>query len=479
MKDSQDETADDSYTESKEFDYIIVGSGAGGAPLASRLARAGKRVLVIEAGSNSTEKEPQDPGNEVSQVPLLHAASSEHPDLAWRFFVEHYQRGENGKLPDGISEDPKRHTPQRNDVVGKQQKGIFYPRAAGIGGCTIHNAMITIAGPDSDWDDLASFLGDASWSGKHMRAYFQRLEHNDYLPVPDRIRRRPFSATWQYIKNSLRFLRGRRPDTTSGRHGFDGWLHTSLSDFKIGLQDKQLVKMLAAALWQSKLAGLDYPWATLKRFFRGEFIETLDPNHSETQANSPEGIVMVPLAIHGRRTNLDQNAASPYAMLGRRSSPREYLLETIASHPGNLTLWTDTLVTQVILRSTKGQDEPQAVGVKYQEGKRLYRAHVDPSKERATTKEVRVADGGEVILCGGAFNTPQLLMLSGIGDAGQLGEQKIPCKVELSGVGRNLQDRYEVSVVSEMKKDFSLLAGATLNVPADGEGTDAHLRPMA
>ena len=68
----------------------------------------------------------------------------------------------------------------------------------------------------------------------------------------------------------------------------------------------------------------------------------------------------------------------------------------------------------------------------------------------------------EVILAGGAFNTPQLLQLSGIGPADLLRRHKIPVRVDLPGVGANLQDRYEASVVLRMKKDFSSFQGATL-----------------
>ena len=113
------------------FDYIIVGSGAGGAPLAARLAQAGKRVLVIEAGANHTGKGPLEPANEVSRVPLLHATSTEHEALAWRFFVDHYQRSKDGMLPDAIKEDPKWHKPTATE--DETQEGIFYPRSAGIG----------------------------------------------------------------------------------------------------------------------------------------------------------------------------------------------------------------------------------------------------------------------------------------------------------------------------------------------------------
>jgi choline dehydrogenase len=56
----------------------------------------------------------------------------------------------------------------------------------------------------------------------------------------------------------------------------------------------------------------------------------------------------------------------------------------------------------------------------------------------------------EVILCGGAFNTPQLLMLSGIGPRDVLEPLGIPVRIELPRVGRNLQDRYEIGVVNRM-----------------------------
>lgn len=466
------------------YDYIIVGSGAGGAPLASRLARAGKRVLVIEAGSNHTQRGPLDPGNEVSRTPLLHGVSSEHPDLAWRFFVDHYER-RGGRLPDRIPEDPKWHAADVDAGEGPAHEGIFYPRAAGIGGCTIHNAMITIAGPESDWDDLASFLNDPSWAGGPMRSYFRRLECNEYLPAPDLTRRGPVGKAWRYVKDSVKYVFGFRPDPTSGAHGFHGWLHTSFTDLGIGLRDRQLVKMLKAALWESKRAGIDNAWSLVSTFFKGRTWQSLDPNHADTQANSPEGVVLVPLSVHGDRTTVHQSRAAPYVMRGRRSSPRELLLETLALCSGNLTIWTDCLVTKVILEGN------QAVGVEYQRGERLYRAHVSPSPKDGAKDTVRVSPGGEVILCGGAFNTPQLLMLSGIGDPAELANigdpqsarpgskfkpQQIACRVPLPGVGKNLQDRYEVSVVSQMHKDFTLLDGATFALPVDPHAPDQHLR---
>jgi choline dehydrogenase-like flavoprotein len=72
----------------------------------------------------------------------------------------------------------------------------------------------------------------------------------------------------------------------------------------------------------------------------------------------------------------------------------------------------------------------------------------------------RVFARREVILCGGAFNTPQLLMLSGIGPAAHLREHGIAVKTDLPGVGRNLQDRYEVAVTYRARRPWRMLDGA-------------------
>ena len=58
----------------------------------------------------------------------------------------------------------------------------------------------------------------------------------------------------------------------------------------------------------------------------------------------------------------------------------------------------------------------------------------------------RLRAAREVILSGGSINSPQLLMLSGIGPAGHLGEHGIDVALDLPGVGRNLQDHYAVAV---------------------------------
>jgi len=68
----------------------------------------------------------------------------------------------------------------------------------------------------------------------------------------------------------------------------------------------------------------------------------------------------------------------------------------------------------------------------------------------------------EVLLCGGAVNSPQLLMLSGIGPAEHLSAMGVPVVVDLPGVGKNLQDHLLVSVNYQCQQPITLMGADTL-----------------
>src|SRR5262249_39208969 len=118
-----------------------------------------------------------------------------------------------------------------------------------------------------------------------------------------------------------------------------------------------------------------------------------------------------------------------------------------------LTIEINALATKVLF-----DDKNRAIGVEYLEGPRLYQAHANPSHEPGDKRMAYASR--EVILAGGAFNTPQLLMLSGIGPKDELKKHGVEVRVDLPGVGENLQDRYEVGVVYRMKRDWKVLNGA-------------------
>src|SRR5499427_8657194 len=96
-----------------DCEYVVVGSGAGGGTLAARLAESGRSVLLLEAGSDTTESTderlPED-----YEVPAFHAFASENPAMRWDFFVRHYDDEERQKR------DCK-YVPERG--------GVLYPRA--------------------------------------------------------------------------------------------------------------------------------------------------------------------------------------------------------------------------------------------------------------------------------------------------------------------------------------------------------------
>jgi choline dehydrogenase-like flavoprotein len=111
----------------------------------------------------------------------------------------------------------------------------------------------------------------------------------------------------------------------------------------------------------------------------------------------------------------------------RWSNARGYL------HPAearsNLSIVTGAHVTQVLI------ERERAVGLCYRRGRR----------------DVELRARREVILAGGAFNSPQLLMLSGIGPQQELNRHGIVVRKELPGVGQNLQDHLDLYLETRAK----------------------------
>ena len=408
-----------------ECDFIIVGSGAGGGPLAGNLARRGFRVLVLEAGGWD---EP-----EVCQVPAFHAHASEHAEISWEFFVKHYA-----------------HPRQPDSKWDAARDGVFYPRTATVGGCTMHNAMITLCGPGGDWDEIAGLTGDDSWNSFRMREYFERLERCGYSPRPKESRRS--------ILNWIGRLLGLPPAGNPGRHGFDGWLTTTMADPRIAIRDPELLAQILAAFAVAEAADLVDGRRIVAAALANRLVAPVDPNDWQTMQRNAEGLALIPIAVRD----------------GRRNGPRDFLRQVQQEFPDRLTIQTHTLVTQILFdREPGAPGVPTAVGVRYLKGRHLYRAHPEPSASAGEDGEVRCRR--EVVLCGGAYNTPQLLKLSGIGPAEELRRFSIPVRVHLPGVGTNLQDRYELGIISEAQRDFPLLQGLSMGEPGPGRAPDPAL----
>ncbi len=118
---------------------------------------------------------------------------------------------------------------------------------------------------------------------------------------------------------------------------------------------------------------------------------------------------------------------------GRRLSASQAYLRPVRSRP-NLTVRTLAQVTGLRLRGRR------VVGVDYTRAGRARRS----------------VEAGEVVLCGGAINSPQLLQLAGIGDPDLLGSLGIDVVADLPGVGANMQDHLEVYIQHASKQPVSI-----------------------
>lgn len=128
------------------------------------------------------------------------------------------------------------------------------------------------------------------------------------------------------------------------------------------------------------------------------------------------------------------------------------------------------LVNRVVL------DENQAaVGVEYLAREHTCRTDPTADGDAGLPPSQLVPARREVILAAGAFNTPQLLTLSGIGPRDELERHGTTVRVDRQGVGRSLQDRYEVGVVSETAREFPILRGCSFHAPGPGTPPDRHM----
>ncbi len=522
---------------SAEYDFIVVGSGAGGGPLACRLARdpAGYKVALVEAGSDPAFR-PDGSENFKYSIPVLHGRASEDRQLSWDYFVRHYTDEERQSKDTKFYTDPK----STGTEPDPRRKGVFYPRAGTLGGCTAHNALITVYPHNEDWAYLQQLTGDSSWSPENMRTYFQKLENCRYASMENR----------------------------EGRHGFGNWLDTSLIDPKLLLEtldDPQVLKVAVGALKAviedlllsigsdpseehlqlladhmvvmrdvmhsvfarlpehqrrlfsqlDTLLGQSREQATtvlrellpdLKKWHElvnekkalssgllsnkllgglgstlisdltnrlfDKFLDRMlghvspvdlvrfliryfDPNDWRVVQHGLQGIYPIPLATDGVR----------------RSSVREFVQSTIDNCPYRLELISNALATKVVFEGTR------AVGVDIlRQANAYFASPLNTDRLHSGThpgETQRLTARREVILAGGAFNTPQLLMLSGIGPREELEKYNIsPVGGKYwEGVGKNLQCRYEIAVISDMARDFEVIKQGAFDAP-DGNGQD-------
>jgi choline dehydrogenase-like flavoprotein len=192
-------------------------------------------------------------------------------------------------------------------------------------------------------------------------------------------------------------------------HGKTGWLHIKRAKLERGFHPE----LLQVAMQEQGMP------------FRHDFYN---------DAKNFAGVGWSDMQVHndGRRSNAAVDLLLPTLEKSR------------ANGWNNLQILTDKLVTRVLI------DGNRAVGVEVLDGPRAYKADA-AYRANQTSATVTVTAKKEVILCGGAINTPQLLMLSGLGPKDHLNQHGIDVVRDLPGVGQHLQDHVEVCHVFHMK----------------------------
>ena len=127
-----------------QFDYVIVGAGSSGSVLAARLAAAGRRVLVLEAGGSDRRF--------YVQMPLGYGKLFYDPAVNWAYRTE---------------PDP-----------GLNGQRDYWPRGKVVGGSSSINAMVWIRGDESDYDDWQAASGADHWGRDAARAAYRAIEDN-------------------------------------------------------------------------------------------------------------------------------------------------------------------------------------------------------------------------------------------------------------------------------------------------------------
>ncbi|PPJ54849.1 hypothetical protein CBER1_07850 [Cercospora berteroae] len=424
------------------YDYIVVGSGAGGGPVACRLARAGFSVLLIEAGTDTS-------GYQDVQVPSFHPRASELPRQLWAYFVERYedpaQQLRDTKQVYLVPDDPSyfgapftgaghcppdpwgitqllpngRYYTGQYPPPGATRLGLLYARGYALGGSTQMSAMAMVTPHEEDWVGLGEITGNYSTFDPHMmREYFVKLENCKYIP------------------NSVL------------GHGFTGWLDISATPLTLVLRDLKLASLIAAtALAVGKAGGFLTQLITSVSVFAN--ILAADLNAPGLSRDYASDVWQVPSAVSPDRHSI-------------RSGVIDLIRSTVQEgYP--LYVQLDTMVTKVLM-DTSGP-MPRAYGVQYEYGPNLAYMSTLSTKQHGIPGYAYARY--DVILSGGVFETPKLLKLSGIGPAEELSYWGIPVIANLPGVGTNMQDRYELGSVGLATTPFAAFKDCRYSVEPD------------
>lgn len=302
---------------------------------------------------------------------------------------------------------------------------------AGSAGCVLANRLsadpnnnvliLEAGGPDSDFE--------IHIPGAYVKNFKKKIDWGFWTETQENINNRkiylPRGKTLGGSSsiNAMAYVRGNKADYDGWANlGNEGWDYESILPYFIRSEKNEQVDRLDAnyhgeqgELNVSFAQGFETPFSTA-------FIEACQ---------------QVGISRNNDYNGEKQTGASFFQFNiknGKRNSSAVAFLKPVLNRP-NLKAITKAQVSRIIIENNK------AVGVEY----------FDKNKKKQTVHADK-----EIIISAGAFQSPQLLMLSGIGDKEELKEHGIECLNDLKGVGKNLQDHLFLNVSAKAKQQKGL-----------------------
>lgn len=281
-------------------------------------------------------------------------------------------------------------SPSLNDYVTVKQKERYfaYPRGNGAGGSCGHHSMYDGRGAPQIYDRIAEQVEDDIWCYKNMLPYYKKMESYNV------------------------------PNANPDIHGKDGWLQIKKNS---GLKDDLAMEMIQV------------------------LVDDLGVPFRQDQSD--------PAQMSGVYLSEEQIGKD-----GKRSNSYRDLLEPLMKKQDNIVIKFNSMVKNIII--DEENNELIAKGVVVYHKPYLSFTNVTGNKidgecnavlpNKTLPSETKYYARKEVLVCSGAFGTPQLLMLSGLGPKKHLTEMGIETLIDLQGVGQNIVDHPFCSMIFEL-----------------------------
>lgn len=467
---------------SEVYDYIIVGAGNVGCVMANRLSESGKySVCLLESGRDDARI----PISE-QNLPLKSDAPVPQPeDYDWQQYIRGTFITKAPLLSRGFTDFwfYQKDTPDHNS------RSITYDRCSSWGGCTSHNFGVGTRQSPFNWDEWVK-LGLTEWSTEKMIHWYKLSQNRSQLNSSDQ----------PYYSESIPVGKmGNFNPKTDGLNGMVPTLWIDPSNI-----EPNFTHSLKQAVYNLNLNGFDYPnpfdglvdLGTQDRYLSsrgGLGVDDLTVTDQNGKIIFPNKKKYIPAPKYCQKLYHDDgffypNELNSFGLFGlapyqRVSSATSYLY-SIENRP-NLKIKSEVLVTKLIFE--EHSLDPKVVGVEYMKGWNIYQTGRNPNPltsgfggtpgdakfnaVEAKKNIRRIYARKRVILSAGVFNTPQIMLLSGLGPKKDLEKLGIQCVKNIPGVGKNLVDNTEIFITwqtnpnAKVPNASSLFTLATKSVP--------------